>query len=183
MAKLAAAQNQRLEVAVLVAFVDVMGFALQSTRVTDAEIADVIDGYYHLIAERITAAGGHVVKYIGDGVLVVFDADDTDRGALALLELKLQVDRYFEGHGWKCPATVRAHVGTVIAGPYGPPGDRRFDVIGKTVNTAAMLDSSGVTLSDEAFGKLSPETRQRFKQHTWPVTHVRVEDLPKFRRR
>jgi adenylate cyclase len=183
MSSLVAAGSTRVEVALLVAFVDVMGFALQSTRVADITLADVIDGYYQLIAERVTAAGGRVVKYIGDGALVVFDAGDTDRGVEALLEVKLLVDRYFEGHRWDCRATVKAHVGTVIAGPYGPPDDRRFDVIGKTVNTAAMLDATGVALSAEAFHQLSPVTRQRFKEHTWPVTYIRAEDSPRFRRR
>lgn len=183
MSSLDAARDTRVEVTLLVAFIDATGYALQSTRVADDELADVIDGYYRLLAERVSGAGGRVVKYIGDGALFVFDADDSDRGVEALLDIKLQVDRYFEGHGWDCRATIKAHVGSVIAGPYGPPGDRRFDVIGKTVNTAAMLDASGVALSVEAFRKLSPAMRQRFKKHTWPVTYIRVEDPHRFRRR
>jgi adenylate cyclase len=183
MSNLVAAADRRIEVRLLVAFVDAMGFALQSTRVADDEIAGVIDGYYQLIAERVSAAGGRVVKFIGDGALLVFEAADSDRGICALLELKPAVDDYFERHGWDCRATVKAHVGTAIAGPYGPPDDRRFDVIGKTVNTAAMLDASGVALSAEAFRALSPATRQRFKKHTWPVTYIRVEDPHRFRRR
>lgn len=183
MSSLVLARSERVEVALLVAFVDLTSFALQSTRVPDAELAGVVDGYYQLIAQHVTAAGGRVVKFIGDGALVVFEAGDADRGIAALLEVKLVVDRYFAGHGWPCQATVKAHVGTVIAGPYGPPDDRRFDVIGKAVNTAAMLDASGVALSVEAFRKLSPATRQRFKKHTWPVTYIRVEDPHKFRRR
>jgi adenylate cyclase len=183
MSNLHTAADRRIEIHVLIAFIDAMGFALQSTRVADDEIADVIDGYYQLIAEQMSAAGGRVVKFIGDGALVVFDATDTDRGICALLDLKLEVDRYFDGHGWECRASIKAHVGTAIAGPYGPPGDRRFDVIGKTVNTAAMLDPSGVALSAEAFRKLAPATRQRFKKHTWPITYIRVEDPHKFRRR
>jgi class 3 adenylate cyclase len=183
MSNLVAAADRRIEVNLLVAFVGTTGFALQSTRVTDDEIADVIDGYYRLIAERTSAAGGRVVKFMGDAALVVFDADDADRGVAALLDLKPAVDRHFESHAWDCRATVKAHVGTAIAGPYGPDDDRRFDVIGKTVNTAAMLDASGIALSTEAFRKLSPATRQRFKKHTWPITYIRVEDPHRFRRR
>jgi len=183
MSSLVAAGSRRVELSLLVGFIDLTGFALQSTRVADDDLAGVIDGYYQLVAERVSAAAGRVVKYIGDGALVVFDADQTDRGVEALLELKLLVDRYFEQLGWACRATVKVHVGTAIAGPYGPLDDRRFDVIGKAVNTAAMLDASGVALSVEAFRKLSPTLRQRFKKHTWPVTYIRVEDPHKFRRR
>jgi len=183
MSSLLAAHRERVEVCLLVAFVDLTGFALQSTHVTDTGLADTVDGYYQRVAERITAAGGRVVKYIGDGMLIVFDADDTEPGVAALLDVKLLVDRYFEDLGWNCRATVKAHVGTVIAGPYGPPDDLRFDVIGKAVNSAAMLDTTGVALSAEAFDRLSPTMRQRFKEHTWPVTYIRVDDTPRFRRR
>ena len=183
MSNLLAAGERRTEVALLVAFIDLTGFALHSTRVADDEIAEVLDGYYQMVAQHIAAAGGRVVKYMGDGTLVVFDAGNADRGIEVLLDLKLEVDRYLASRGWDCRATVKAHVGSVIAGPYGPPDDRRFDVIGKTVNTAAMLEASGVALSTEAFRKLSPAVRQRFKKHTWPITYIRVEDPHKFRRR
>ena len=177
------AADRRTEVTLLVAFVDLAGFALHSTRVSDDEIAETLDGYYQTVAERVSAAGGRVVKYMGDGTLVVFEAGDADRGVEVLLDLKLEIDRYLASRGWECRATVKAHVGSVIAGPYGPPADRRFDVIGKTVNTAAMLDSAGVALSTEAFRTLSPETRRRFKKHTWPTTYIRVEDPHRFRKR
>lgn len=173
----------RVERTLLVAFIDLTGFAMQSTRVPDDELAEVVDGYYEIVAASIADAGGRVVKFIGDGVLIVFDADDADRGVTALLALKDDVDRYLEARGWPCRLLVKAHVGPVIAGPYGARGDKRFDVIGKTVNTAAMIDAAGVALSAEAFRKLSPETRQRFKKHTWPTTYIRVEDPHKFRRR
>jgi len=175
--------STRVELPMLVAFIDLTGYAMQSTRVADDELADCVDGYYEIVATSIADAGGRVVKFIGDGVLVVFAADDADRGVAALMALKEDVDRYLDGRGWPCRLLVKAHVGPVIAGPYGARGDKRFDVIGKTVNTAAMLDAAGVALSAEAFRKLSPEMRQRFKKHTWPTTYIRVEDPHKFRRR
>ena len=173
----------RVEVHLVVAFIDLSGYALQSTRVADDDLARVIDGYYELVAAQITAAKGRVVKFIGDGTLVVFDVADADAGITTLLALKDDIDRYLDSHGWPCRANIKVHVGPVIAGPYGAANDKRFDIIGKTVNTAAMLDSAGVALSTEAFRSLSPETRQRFKKHTWPTTYIRTEDPHRFRRR
>ena len=46
-----------------------------------------------------------------------------------------------------------------------------------------MLDTTGVALSAEVFDRLSPAMRQQFKEHTSPVTYIRVEDQPRFRRR
>jgi adenylate cyclase len=180
---LAAASSQRVELSLLIAFLDITGYALQCTRVADDEVARVIDGYYELAAAGVTPAGGRVVKNIGDGILVVFAAGDADRGVAALLAVKDDIDRYLAAQRWDCRLTIKAHVGTAIAGPYGAHGDKRFDVIGKAVNTTAMLDASGVALSAEAFRALEPATRQRFKKHTWPTTYIRVEDPHRFRRR
>jgi adenylate cyclase len=173
----------RAEVPMLVAFVDLTGFARQSLRIADALLAEVIDGYYQLVAVRMAAAGGRTVKFIGDAALIVFGEDAVEAGVAALLDLATAGDRYFESHGWDCRLIVKAHFGTVIAGPFGAPDDRRFDVIGKAVNTAAMLDSTGVTLSVEAFGQLSAEVRQRFEEIRSPATYVRTGDRQRFRRR
>jgi hypothetical protein len=53
---------------------------------------------------------------------------------------------------------------------------RRPDVIGKAVNVAAMLDSTGVTVSTETFRKLGSDVRARFKKHTPPITYIRLQD-------
>jgi class 3 adenylate cyclase len=84
---------------------------------------------------------------------------------------------------WECRLAAKAHFGPAIAGPFGLTDDKRYDVLGKTVNTAAMLDSTGVTLSVPAFRKLSPALRRRFKKHTSPVIYIRNEDPRRFRTR
>jgi class 3 adenylate cyclase len=66
---------------------------------------------------------------------------------------------------------VNIHVGPVIAGEFGPEGDRRFDVIGKSVNIAARLGRRGVTLSPQAFRTLSPEARKKFSKVKPPITY------------
>jgi hypothetical protein len=59
----------------------------------------------------------------------------------------------------------------------------RAEVLGKEVNATAMLDSMGVALSVEAFRRLDPEARKRFKKHTPPVTYIRTGDPHRFRQR
>ena len=86
---------------------------------------------------------------------------------------------HYLSHALHLAATL--HFGTAVAGPFGSAGNKRHDVIGKVVNTAALLDSSGVTLSVAAFRKLSPPLRRRFKKHTPPVTYIRTEDPRRFR--
>jgi adenylate cyclase len=168
--------GSRAESPFLIAFVDLTRFGSQSQRVSDGEIADTLDQYYRHVTAAVEQARGRVVKFIGDAALVVFPEDAVDRGIETLLALKASIDRFMAGRGWDCRLTAKAHYGVVVAGPFGPPEAARFDVIGKAVNTAAMLDGAGVTLSVAAFRRLSPHLRRRFKKHTPPVTYIRSED-------
>jgi class 3 adenylate cyclase len=76
---------------------------------------------------------------------------------------------------------VKAHFGSAIAGPFGAAGDKCFDVIGRAVNATAMLKSTGVTLSEAAFRKLSPKLRGRFRAQRPAVTYVCSEEAQESR--
>src|SRR4030095_1633550 len=107
--------------------------------------------------------------------LVVFPEDAVDRGVEALLDVKVAVDDLMESRRWDCRLTVKVHFGTAVAGAFGGAGAKRYDVIGKAVNTTATLAGSGVTLSVSAFRKLGPEMRRRFRTHAAPP---RCTDTP-----
>ena len=166
----------RYETPQLIVFVDLTRFAAQSQRVDDVEIADALDAFYEQVGATVQGAGGRVVKCMGDAVLIAFDEVHVDRGVESLLSLKQAVDQSMARRGWECRLVVKAHFGTVVAGPFGRAGDKRSDVIGKTVNVAATLEASGVALSVAAFRKLDPALRRRFKKHTPPVTYIRLGD-------
>jgi adenylate cyclase len=166
--------EQRTEVPLLVAFIDLTRYTVESRQRSDLETADVLDRYYHRVAAMAESSGGIVVKYIGDAALVVWPEVHTDRGVEAVLTFKHEIDGWFESHGWGSQAHVKLGFGPVVAGPFGPR--RSFDVIGSTVNATARLSSPGVALSVAAFRKMGPELRKRFKKHTPPVTYIRTED-------
>ena len=146
----------------LIVFLDLTRFAAESKRAGDPQTADVIDGYYELVAEAIASAGGRTVKFIGDAALAVFPEDHVDVAAATLLDLVPSVERFMQQRGWRCELTVRAHFGDVVAGEFGAPGDKHFDVIGQAVNDTARMAANGITLSREALNKLSPHVRARF---------------------
>jgi adenylate cyclase len=161
----------------VVAFTNFTRYTAQADRLEDLVVARVMDRYYALAGSRIAAGGGRVVKFIGDGMLAVFPPKRAERGVLALVDLKDAADRFMEEQGWECRLLVKIHFGTVAAGRFGAGTARRYDVLGKTVNFAARLQGSGVTLSEEAYRLLGPEVRRRFKKHTPPVTYVRRLDV------
>lgn len=160
----------------LVVFIDLTRFTAQAMRGDDEALADTIDAYYERVGEAVRQAGGTLVKFIGDAALAVFQEPDVDRAVTMLLDLKNDVDGLMAARHWECRLSAKAHFGNVVEGQFGERGAKRYDVIGAVVNTAAILESRGVSLSAEAFRKLGPELRRRFKKHTPPVTYIRAED-------
>ena len=114
--------EDRAEVPLLIAFVDLTRFFVQSQRVTDADLADTLDDVYECVTARVEKSGGRVVKFLGDAALLVFPEAAVDRGVEALLDVKEAVDGLMDRRRWDCRLTVKAHFGTAVAGPFGGAG-------------------------------------------------------------
>jgi class 3 adenylate cyclase len=161
----------------LIVFAD-LSFYTQDARRTndDARVADIIDAYYERLSDGTRAAGGQVVKFIGDGALIVFPPERADAAVSALLDMKQEIDLWLQTERWDSRLVVKAHAGTVVASDFGGKGDKRFDVIGDEVNVTARLQTRGLAISAQAFRLLSPDLRKRFKKHTPPILYIPVED-------
>jgi len=155
-----AAARTRSHADLLIAFVDLTRFKFECQRRDDDEIANTLDTYYQLVTDAVNLARGRVIKFIGDAALIVFKAEDTDRGIHALMQLRKDVDSAMADNGWECRLHVRAHAGNVVAGDFGGAAPF-YDVIGRAVNEAAMLPQGEFVLSTAAFDRLSAELRQR----------------------
>jgi adenylate cyclase len=161
----------------LIVFIDLSTYTRDAHRTgDDARVAEVLDGYYERVADAAERAGGTLVKFMGDGALLVFPRERTDDAVAALFALKEDVDAWAAGVGWESRLVVKAHAGTVIAGPFGARNDKRFDVLGDEVNTTARLATRGLALSAQAFRWLSAPARKQFKKHTPPLLYIPVED-------
>ena len=159
----------------IVVFIDLSLFAKEASRRDDEATADIVDPYYERIASFTAKAGGTVVKYLGDGALLVFPVDRADEAMAALFALRDDVDAWLAERGWSSRLLVKAHAGTVIAGDFGARDAKRFDVLGQVVNTAALLPRP-FHVSPQVFRLLSPEGRKLFKKHTPPVTYIPLDD-------
>jgi len=129
-----------------------------------------------LVGDIVESAGGRVIKFIGDAGLVVFPEEKVDAGVLALRELQQRGDQWFADRDSPCRHVVKAHLGPAACGMVGTRTEKRFDVFGATVNTAALLKSRGFAMTPQVFRKLSPDTRKLFKKHTPPVTYIPAEE-------
>jgi hypothetical protein len=156
----------------LVAFSDLTGYARLASKISDQEVFALLADYYEFVGDIITPTSGQIIKFMGDGVLILFPETSVDVGVRALLKLQSEGDRFLSERGIGCHHHLRAHFGPVCIGSIGTRTDKRLDVLGATVNAMFMLKANGFAITSDAFRKLSSETRHLFKKHTPPVTYI-----------
>lgn len=174
MSNAAPVSSSRVEQSVLIVFADLTRFMVNARSTPDAALADLLDGYYRRAEALVSAAGGRIVKFMGDAFLAVWPEARAGSGVEALPVLKRDIDAWWAAKGWDSRVVLKAHFGRAVVGPFG--ADARFDVIGNEVNIAATLPARTVSLSAEAFRRLEDDGRRAFRKHTGPVVYIPVDD-------
>jgi adenylate cyclase len=130
-------------------FSDLAGF----TRIVDANpsaaILAMLNDYAEAQVEAIEAHGGHVLKFIGDGLLAIFPGtDDADACARALDATAEQQRRFATLNARRradgvpvCDLHVALHIGELLYGNVGSPRRLDFTVLGATVNEASRIEA------------------------------------------
>ena len=134
---------------VTVVFTDVRDF----TTIAESADPDVLmrqtSRYFSVLTEAFLAEGGTVDKFIGDAVMVFWNAphpqpDHVERACRAVLAGKLACEKLnsqFETEGLK-PFFTRfgIHVGEAVVGNLGSTERMNYTALGNTVNLAARLE-------------------------------------------
>jgi class 3 adenylate cyclase/predicted ATPase len=129
-----------------VMFCDLVGSTALSARLDPEDLRDVITAYHRAVTEIITASGGFVSRYMGDGVLVYFgypqahedDAERAVRAGLGAIEAVSRIDV----KSVKLQARVGIATGLVVVGDLiGAGSVQEQSVIGETPNLAARLQA------------------------------------------
>lgn len=128
-----------------VGFADIVSFTTRTASLMSSELSDFVSDFEAGARDVITAAGGRVVKTIGDAVL--FIADDVETGAEVALGLAMA------GRDGQLVDVPPVRVSLV----WGRVLSRFGDVFGPSVNLAARLTAEadpGTVLLDQATAKL-----------------------------
>lgn len=111
-----------------VAFVDISGYTALTESAGDAAAARATSRFEHAVTVAMAAAGGRIVKLLGDGALLLFqDAEPCATAVRAVTAIRDQL--VAEG--------LHPHAGIDV----GPVTERDGDVFGRTVNHASRLAS------------------------------------------
>src|SRR6266852_3405080 len=125
-----------------VLFCDLVGSTEIAARLDPEEWRETVAAYHGAAAEAITRFGGHVAKYLGDGVMAFFgypEAHDNDgeraaRAGLAILDVIAKLSE--QSGRQKLSARVGIDSGAVVVGA---GASKEADVFGDAPNIAARV--------------------------------------------
>jgi adenylate cyclase len=150
--------REGVEVTVSIMFVDVRGFTAFAERSDATEVVAALNALFEVMVPIVAAHGGHVDKFMGDGLLAVFGApegyvDHADRAVAAGLEIARAVNR----PDAELPVGIGINTGRVVAGSIGGAGRLNFSVIGDAVNVSARVEAATRDTGDDVL--ITGETR------------------------
>jgi adenylate cyclase len=132
-------------------FCDLRGFTSLSDTLPRELLLDLLNEYFEIMVKSVAAEGGEVLKFIGDGMLAIFELREGDqvasRCAAALSAARAaqaavaarNPDRIAAGLA-EIRYGLALHLGEVTYGNIGAPNRLDFTVIGPAVNHATRIE-------------------------------------------
>jgi adenylate cyclase len=142
--------DEGVEIDVSIMFCDVRGFTSYAERAEATEVIATLNRLFETMVPIVDLHGGHVDKFIGDGLLAVFGAPETypdhaDRAVAAACAIAAAVNVGDTG----LRVGVGVNTGRVVAGSIGGAGRLNFSVIGDAVNVAARVEAATRQTGDD----------------------------------
>jgi adenylate cyclase len=139
------------EIRAVLWFSDLRDFTGMNERLPAGEVLELLNNYLQLVGDALGANGGEILKFIGDGVMGYFPAEDalflpmvTGQALAAARRLVADIEAANEARaaGGRDPLRfgVGLHVGDVTFGNVGTEDRLDFTVIGPAVNRASRLE-------------------------------------------
>ncbi|WP_171133266.1 adenylate/guanylate cyclase domain-containing protein [Ruegeria sp. HKCCA6707] len=150
-----ASQGQERQLAVL--FLDMRGFTARTTGQLPYDIVFLLNRFFDAIVPSITAHGGTVDKYMGDGLLAMFETPDAESSARASLAAAADIGRALARFNQQLEAEgspairigMGLHLGDLVLGEIGAAKHAPRTIIGDAVNVASRLEGETKALSVE----------------------------------
>jgi adenylate cyclase len=165
-----------------IAFTDLRGFTEISERLPPSEILSWLNDAFDAQVGPIEKHGGHVLQFIGDGLLAIFrdEGDDGKRACGAALKAMLKIEEVMTATNQRRSKNgleiirhgAALHFGDVNYGNFGSTERLAFTVNGPAVNRAARMEQVGAELDRRPV--MSPEFAERCGAS---VEHVLTRDV------
>jgi adenylate cyclase len=145
---------------VTVMFTDLEGFTSVSERTDPEKLLGILNAYHALVVNVILSHGGTVDKFIGDGVMALYNTPlhQDDHPLLAVqtaLRIRQELAAFYQQvePEYRIKINCGIHTGMAVVGNVGTQEIMNFSAIGDTVNLASRLQgisSNGQILISQA---------------------------------
>ncbi|MCA0905607.1 adenylate/guanylate cyclase domain-containing protein [Ruegeria marisrubri] len=150
-----ASQGQERQLAVL--FLDMRSFTARTTGQLPYDIVFLLNRFFDAVVPAITKEGGVVDKYMGDGLLAVFEKPNAAASARAGLKAAIDISHALDEFNEQLKAEgspgirigMGLHLGDLVVGEIGAAGHASKTIIGDAVNVASRLESETKALKVE----------------------------------
>ncbi|MCX5796248.1 MAG: FHA domain-containing protein [Elusimicrobia bacterium] len=154
-------------------FVDIKSFSAFCRGRSPLEVSELLNPYFEMAAQAIQGHGGHVDKFLGDGVMGVFGGAPIDdprltrvnHAAAAVAAGRQMIERWRNWSalrwGAAIPLRIGINTGRLVLGNIGFPGRMEYSALGDTVNLASRLEAlarpDSIMVSESTYRMLGGE--------------------------
>lgn len=129
-----------------IVFADMRGFTALSGRMSGEDTVALLNRYFDCVVPPIEETEGDVLKYMGDGVLAIFRAEENGHAACTkaldaareILE-RVKKDQAAAEAGKRFDIKIALHFGEVAYGNIGSGARLDYTVVGGSVNLASRV--------------------------------------------
>jgi adenylate cyclase len=153
---------------VTVMFADLRGFTRLSEKLDAAVVIEMLNGYFSRMSAVIREHHGHVTRVMGDGIMSVFGAlesnpwhaQDAVEAAISMRRALAEYNEKTRTRGFpELGFGIGIHCGTVVTGLVGSDELLEFTVMGDVVNVASRVE--GLTRELNADILVTEEVKSR----------------------
>ncbi len=149
--------------------IDLARFTRSVSGMDALEIAGLLDRVYEDTVPLIEAAGGRIVKYMGDGYFCVASPEAADAIVGAVVACADAVKRIAEERVLDLELGANIHLSSVAAGDF---TNGQFDVIGVgSIHAFRMGAGGGIRISEPVYRKLASSDRGPWAKYQPPATY------------
>lgn len=164
-------------------FSDIIDFSRYALKLSPDRTADIVQRFFNAQSHPIVERGGHVDKFIGDGLMAFWVLPEKSTGgdreitdALRAAEDAVKAVSEISIGQSALRLRIGLHVGLVLSGDFGSATRHQFTLIGKEVNKAARLEQirdeeiegshplGDIRLSEEFRNELSQTLQRRYSR-------------------
>ena len=156
----------------IIFFADIVSFTSITEKLQVTEVVDLLNQFFTICTQAISARGGEVSKFIGDCVMAYFDGDLADEALQASLDILTELEILRNQSPINSPLRVLyigigLSKGTVLEGNIGSQTKKEYAVIGDAVNVASRIEA--LTRELNRFLLFSASVRMNLSDRWKPV--------------